>query len=249
MSILRKINYLIVCLFLKIFSCTLNATSFDIIELSGYMNGFVDSSYFSGIDGARIQSNAEIFPGSEVFFEQPEFLLGKFTNNLIIFENGSIAGGSVSWLVNNIGASPLTHVQFYAYLDADIIAGDEEDFAEGHAGDFFQIAKLGDSDQLTNLLLGTLPHDGGINGGGLLGPGDITLAIGFEIGTLAVGDSFLINLQFGVDGLHQFSSYGDFFLNGSVIKMSEPNSLLLIAIGSVGIILFRRISLRSIGIL
>jgi hypothetical protein len=227
MNFLARLKSTLVAIAIGGASVAAQGAAFNVTELSGYLNGFDNNgTFFTGADPNRIQSNTEPALGP-AFFEQ-DFLTGSFVNHLT-FDQDRVTGGSVSWNVTNIGSSALESVKFYVYLDADISQGAAQDFAEGSAGNYFQIGTLLDLSLLSNLFDGTLPAN--LGNSGLIGPDDIVLALGFSIGTLNPGQSFVATLSFGETGLHQFTDGGEFFLTGSASRVPEPASLSLLALG------------------
>jgi hypothetical protein len=141
--------------------------------------------------------------------------------------------GSLSWEVTNNTGSDLSDVSFFGFLDADIDEPLNTFFNESGAlvsvlgtgagdtaVDSWEIDEPGFvfGDVFDNLLDGVLDNSNGVPAGS---EDDVSLALGFDIGTLSSGQSllatFVISLE-NIGGLNQTDpdSNTTFYYNGSV---------------------------------
>lgn len=183
-----------------------------------------------------------------------------FTDNL----NGDNLG-TVTWEVTNNGAGPLTDVVFFGFLDADLGTAFDDEYGTfisvpgtgpgDSAPDTWEIDEPGFvfGDIFFNLLDGFLDETNGVPQGS---EDDTSLALGFGIGTLGVGDTILATFTTSSDsslgGLSQTDNpppgqapAGTFFFNataqvipaGSGPGVPAPPILLLFLSGLMGIAL------------
>jgi len=175
--------------------------------------------------------------------------------------------GNVSWQVSNNSGSDLTDVSFFAFLDADIDDSINTYFNESGAlvsvagagasdtaADFWEIDEPGFffGDIFDNLLAGSLDNFNNVPAGL---EDDVSLALGFEVGTLLAGQSLLASLEISLDNIGGLShtdpnSNTTFFFNGTVASQDvnsipEPEVLILFLTG-LGSLLIRRIFPRVI---
>ena len=176
----------------------------------------------------------------------------------VVFTNSLNADnyGYVSWEVSNFTGSALNNVWFYGFLDAQIDevttsffneTGDTSSLVLG-VGDGDMLADTWEIDEpgylfgdvFTNLLNGGLD-----NSNGLLGrEDDVSLALGFNVGTLLPSES--ISAGFNISktdngGLYQYDPASDFgfYFSGSVqvipvvTKVPEPSTIFLLAMGAL----------------
>ncbi|MBL1276263.1 MAG: hypothetical protein COB30_009250 [Ectothiorhodospiraceae bacterium] len=176
-----------------------------------------------------------------------------FTNSL-----GADNIGSVSWQITNSTGSVLNDVSFFGFLDAQIDEATNTFFNETASAAGFTLGSgSGDSqpdsfeidepgylfgDIFTNLLNGSLD-----NTNALLGiEDDVSLALGFDVGTLLSDESILASFEISeIDngGLYQYdaaSDYGFYFLGvvsiiDDEIEIPNPSTLFLMSIGFLAI--------------
>jgi hypothetical protein len=155
-------------------------------------------------------------------------------------------------VVNNTGMS-LTHAQFFGFLDADIghpgggnNRGDASGFTPGSgstdgAPDSWEIGDVASPDIFLHLLLGTLT-----NANAVPVIGDVGLALGFDLGSLANHGSMHATFDLSSTnngGLQQIdNASGDslYFngavqVNGATAAVPEPASLALFGTGFIGL--------------
>ncbi len=179
--------------------------------------------------------------------------------------------GTFGWTFTNGTGSTLNAVQFLLFLDADIDRDLNTFFNE--YGTFISLglppgspggaiaASTWEIDEpgfvfgniYNNLLAGTLDNTNGVPSSA---PDDVSLALGFSIGTLAPGSSFTITMRTSltnIGGLSQTDpgSGNQFFLNGyaetagaPTETVPEPTTAGLIAIGILALAVTRARSRR-----
>ena len=176
----------------------------------------------------------------------------------VVFTNSLDADnyGYVSWEVSNFTGAALNDVWFYGFLDAQIDESTTSFFNEtGDASSLVLGGGSGDTladsweidepgflfgDIFTNLLNGGLD-----NSNGLLGmEDDVSLALGFDVGTLLSSESILARFDISKTdngGLYHYdpaSSFG-FYFSGSVqvlpdvTKVPEPSTIFLMGMGAL----------------
>ena len=173
--------------------------------------------------------------------------------------------GSVSWRMTNSTGMDLNDVWFYGFLDAHIDETATSFFNEtGDAGSLVLGSGSGDvqadaweidepgylfGDIFTNLLSGSLDDTNA-----LLGiEDDVSLALGFDIGTLLSSESILASFEISATnngGLYHYDSVSDFgfyftgsvsVLDSPVAGVSEPSSFFLMGLGFLLIGRFREL--------
>ena len=156
--------------------------------------------------------------------------------------------GTFSWSFTNTTGSILEGAWFFAFLDADIDKSENTFFNE--SGSVSSVLGVGASDNLADsweidepgyvfgdiydhLLDGMLDNSNNVSSGS---EDDVSLALGFSLGDLMMGDSltglFEIS-RLDIGGLIQtdFYSSDSIYFNGTVdvnsVSVSEPSSLIL----------------------
>jgi hypothetical protein len=167
--------------------------------------------------------------------------------------------GTVSWeFFNNSGVS-LDDAQLFVFLDAEIDQGLNTFFNE--SGALVDVSGTGVADNLAdtweidepgflfgdifdNLLVGALDNTNNVTAGL---EEDVSLALGFELGSLAAGETwtglFEISLL-NIGGLSHTDpdSLSTFYFNGTVDVSSvpEPGILSLLSLALLGLVVYRR---------
>jgi hypothetical protein len=174
-----------------------------------------------------------------------------FTNSLNLDDIGN-----VSWQVVNNSGRDLTDVSFFGFLDADIDESINNFFNE--SGELVSITGAGASDTAAdsweidepgfvfgdiydNILAGILDNFNAVPAGF---EEDVSLALGFDIGTLLSGQSLLASFDISLNNIGGLShtdsdSNITFYLNGSVAlqhvnDIPEPGIFLLFVTGLAG---------------
>lgn len=184
-----------------------------------------------------------------------------FTNNL---DANNI--GSVSWLITNNTGATLNNVEFFGFLDAEIDEPSNTYFNEsGDVSSLILGSGSGDSladswgigdpffdDIFQNLLDATLTNVNTVPAGS---EGDVSLALGFDIGMLNIGESFGVFFDIALTdngGLRQFDSDSndgqgsELFFNGArqdlttPVPVPTPTTLSLLGLGLLGFRLFSK---------
>lgn len=172
--------------------------------------------------------------------------------------------GTLSYSITNNTGMDLVDAMFFGYLDADLDEtlnsffneiGDASGLAlGGGAGDMladaFEIDEPGfaGGDIFANLLAGMLANDNAVGAGN---PDDVALALGFELGTWAAGQTLTATFDISLTdngGLFHYDPDSDFgfFFNGSaglstVSTVSEPGILGLVGVGLILLLGSRRL--------
>lgn len=177
-----------------------------------------------------------------------------FTNNL-----GTDNAGTVSWNITNTTGSDLQNVSFFGFLDAEIVEGLNTFFNEfGSISSFVAGSGSGDAladsweidepgltlvgppgDIFGNLLDGVLDNTNGVPDTSV---NDVSMALGFDIGTLLAGQSLIatFDISFADNGglLHYDPmAQTGFYFNGTAytvtpnVSVPEPASLMLMGVG------------------
>ncbi len=186
-----------------------------------------------------------------------------FTNSL-----NSDNLGSVSWEVVNNSGSDLTDVSFFGFLDAEIDEQFNTFFNESGAlvsvtgtgaadtvADSWEIDEPGFlfGDIFDNMLAGSLDNSNNVPAGL---EDDVSLGLGFEVGTLLSGQSLLASFDISLNNIGGLShtdpdSNTTFYFNGSVVledidvSVPEPGILLLFITGLMGMMISRVYPLLS----
>lgn len=172
--------------------------------------------------------------------------------------------GTVSWEVTNDSGSDLSNVSFFGFLDAEIDEAINSFFNESgalvsvtgtgatdSAADFWEIDEPGFlfGDIYDNLLAGSLDNSNNVPAGL---EDDVSLGLGFDIGTLLSGQSLLATFSISLDNIGGLShtdpdSSSTFFFNGSAVVqdltvISEPGSLSMYILG-LACLMIRRAAL------
>jgi len=172
------------------------------------------------------------------------------------------SGGTVTWDFVNRAAGSLTDARLFVFLDAEIDEGANSFFNESgrleavngngaadRLPDSWEIDEPGFlfGDIFDNLRAGALDNSNAVPVGF---EDDVSLALGWELGSLAEGDSWTASItlsQQNIGGLSQWDadSGTGFYLNGAVerdtaapVPASSPSSVVLLLFG-VGSVLLR----------
>jgi len=178
-----------------------------------------------------------------------------FTNNLNVDNLGS-----VTWKVSNNSGSDLTNVNFFGFLDAEIVEPGNSFFNESGAlvsltgtgsgdtaADSWEIDEPGFvfGDIYDNLLAGALDNSNGVPAGL---EDDVSLALGFDVGSLLSGESILATFDTSLANIGGLShtdpdSNLTYYFNGTVqvqAAIPEPGTLMLFVIGMLGLMGIRK---------
>lgn len=172
--------------------------------------------------------------------------------------------GRLSWQVTNNTGSDLFDVSFFGFLDAEIDEIFNSFFNESgalisvlgmgaadSAADFWEIDEPGFvfGDIFDNLQDGSLDNANGVPAGS---EDDVSLALGFDIGTFLSGQRLLVSLDLSlsdIGGLRHSDpdSNSRFYFNGNaalqdIVDVPEPGILLLLIIGLAGLSITRKLS-------
>jgi hypothetical protein len=238
-STIMKLRHTLVslCLLALAFTPSAQSATISIFEGTFYLNSPDLPGGISVFDTRLPVLGPGNFPSGLVF---------TFSNNLDVNTN---LGTMAVTVVNSIGMS-LTNAQFFGFLDADIEQlgggnnrGDASGFTPGSgstdaAPDSWEIADLALTDTITHLLNGTLT-----NANAVPSMGDVGLALGFDLGSLAKNGSMHASFDLSSmnnGGLRQIDNEsGDsLYFNGAVqvdnsaaAAVPEPASFALFATG------------------
>ncbi len=181
-----------------------------------------------------------------------------FTNNL-----GADGLGTAIWEVTNNSGSNLTNAWFFGLLDAEIDEPINSFFNE--SGALVNVAGIGSGDTAAdsweidepgfvfgnifdNLLTSSLDNSNSVPAGL---EDDVSLALGFDIGNLLVGESILATFGtslIDIGGLSHTDPDSNltFYFNGAVevqpLSVPEPGTLMLFIIGMAGLMMRRILS-------
>ena len=177
-------------------------------------------------------------------------LSGTFINNL-----GADNTGTVRWTITNTTGADLQNVSFFGFLDAEIDEpinsffneyGSNSSLALGSGSgdvmaDSWEIDEPGFTfgNIFSNLRAGALDNSNGVPASAV---DDVSLALGFDIGTLLAGESLIATFSISLadnGGLFHFDpdSQAGFYFNGTAYATApstgvpEPGSLLLLGVG------------------
>ncbi|HEC16053.1 MAG TPA: PEP-CTERM sorting domain-containing protein [Sedimenticola sp.] len=174
-----------------------------------------------------------------------------FTNNL-----NAEGLGAVKWKVTNNSGRNLASVWFFGFLDAEIDEPINSYFNESGvlvsvsgagsgdaAADSWEIDEPGFTfgDIYNNLLAGSLDNGNGVPAGS---EDDVSLALGFDVGSLLAGESILAMFDTSLTNIGGLShadpdSNLTFYFNGVVevqpLSVPEPGTLMLVIIGMAGL--------------
>ncbi len=227
-----------------------HAGPIDIFEFSVYMN--------STETGASSLRDTSIGLGPNTFTPGLDI---SFSNNL-----NADNVGTMTWSMTNSTGMDLTNVSLFGFLDADLDETINTFFNEsgftsdlvlgGGAGDgladSFEIDEPGFlfGDIIANLLLGSLDSSNSVPGGL---EDDVSMALGFDIGSLLAGQSIIATFDISLsnnNGLGQIdpNSGSTFWYNGMVevmdpnpMSVSEPLTLSLLLVGVLALVVTRRL--------
>jgi hypothetical protein len=174
--------------------------------------------------------------------------------------------GNVTWEVTNDTGGDLFDVKFFGFLDAEIDEPVNSFFNE--SGALVSVTGAGSSDTAAdsweidepgfvfgdifdNLLDGSLDNLNSVPAGQ---EDDVSLALGFDIGTLLSGQSLLATFDTSLDnigGLSHTDPDSDitFYFNGSVAlqdvsSVPEPGTLMLLLVGMAGLAIGKALPFR-----
>ncbi|NOZ53148.1 MAG: PEP-CTERM sorting domain-containing protein [Gammaproteobacteria bacterium] len=223
---------------LLFFLCsTATAGPINITQLSSFIN--------AKELGTKVLEDTQIGLGSNNFSNAG--LSVAFTNSL-----NANNMGSVTWKITNNTGMNLSNVNFFGFLDAEITGQGNDSLNEfgglvnvsgkgftDTAADFWEIDTPGEI--YNNLLRGILDNDNAIPSSL---KGDVSLALGFEVGNLFAGQSLVANFVLSkqnIGGLrHEDQSEQLFYYNGTVKPLSQtvvqvpsPNTMLLLGVGLI----------------
>ncbi|MBV1882027.1 MAG: hypothetical protein KUG82_10355 [Pseudomonadales bacterium] len=233
-----------------------NAIVIDIFEFSSYINA--DELHGDSLldrqlnNGALSAANEFEGAGFGVIFDS-------------IFDANGF--GTATWTISNNSGMDLNNVQYFGFLDAEIDSylntyfneyGDVGDLVLGAGSedvlaDSWEIDEPGFvfGDIFDNLSVGGLDNSNGVS---VDAPDDVSLALGFDLGSLLDGESFGVSFEIseinnGGLGHFDMDSADGFYFNGFVVEpaisVMEPGSLALLFMGIVGICGSRRFGNRS----
>lgn len=237
-----------------------------VLALSNAQAGTIDIFEFSSfINADEIAGDSLI---DRQLFSSSLTAANEFGSNALAvsFSNGLGLDntGSVSWLITNNSGSTLNNVEFFGFLDAEIDeplntffneSGDASSLALGAgSGDVFADSwGIGDpffDNIFVDLLDAVLTNTNTVPSGS---ESDVSLALGFDIGTLAAGESFGVSFDINLidnGGLSQFDKDSDggngfgFFFNGFVqdltVAVPVPATLFLFGFGLLGLRFFSK---------
>ena len=228
----------VVLLFILSLSNNAAASVIDIAEFTSFINA--------------TELGADSLRDSQIGFGINEFasagLALNVTNNL-----GADSLGTISIMLTNNSGAALTNVRFFGFLDAQIDELTNSFFNESGSAaglvmgggssdslaDFWEIDEPGFlfGDIFDNLLAGTLDNTNAFDSAPA---DDVSLALGFDIGTLAESESIIATFEISStpnSGLRQNDpdSGGEFFFGGSawkkIVEIPAPGTLALLMLG------------------
>lgn len=214
------------------------AWSIEIIQYSAFINSPDLAS--ASLEDTQIGSGFNDFQGFGLDVA--------FTNNL-----GTDGLGAVTWKVTNNSGSNLANVWFFGFLDAEIDEPINSFFNESGAlvgmsgANSWEIDEPGFvfGDIFDNLLAGSLDNGNSVPAGL---EDDVSLALGFDVGSLLAGESILATFDTSltnIGGLSHTDSDSNltFYFNGVVeiqpLSVPEPGTLMLFIIGMAGLMMRR----------
>ncbi len=224
---------------LSLNSLSVNAAPLDIFQLSAFLNA-------TELGPDSLQQDQI---GSSSFTEIQDAGLSVSFNNLL----GSDNIGTFSWQIQNTLGNDLTNVNFFAFLDMEIDEPLNSYFNE--SGALIDVSGAGSGDILPdsweidepgfvfgdiygNLLAGLLDNGNGVPAGL---EDDVSLALGFNIGSLLAGETLFANFTISENDIGGLShtdpnSNLTFYFNGTaeILPVSatipEPNTVTLMAL-------------------
>ena len=174
--------------------------------------------------------------------------------------------GKLQWSFANNTGTTLADTWLFGFLDAEIDPDLNSSYNESgrlvgvhgtgsgdEAPDSWEIDEPGFSfgDIFDHLFLGSLDNSNAIPAGQ---EQDVSLALGFYLGNLFAGDSWLLTLNispFDIGGLAHFDQHSgtEFFLNGTAVvtrstSVPEPASTMLVLLGFISLFFKRRFFIK-----
>jgi hypothetical protein len=210
---------------------------------------FLNSSTLGGTSLAYLDSGSNDFSGTGIDLS--------YSNGL-----DSSGYGSLTWEFTNNTASTLSDVSLFGYVDAEIVETFNS-FANEY-GEYIGITGSGSGDInpdsweidepgyvfgdiYYNLLSGSLDNSNAVPAGL---EDDVSLALGFELGDILVGQTWTMMLvisESDIGGLYHGDAEGlaGAYVNGTVIvdaatPVPEPSAVLMFLLGMFGMTLLRR---------
>jgi hypothetical protein len=212
-------------------SLSAQATSIDIYEFSVFMNA-------AELGASSVGETQLAFGAAGLNEFSATGLSFSAQNNL-----GTDNTGTLSWDITNNTGMDLSSTWLFGFLDAEIDTPVNTFFNEsGGIANFIPGSGSGDTqadsweidepgyafgDIYNNILVGSLD-----NSNGIAGTDDVSLALGFNIGELLIGEKLTVIFDLGLADngglLHSDSDSGmGFYFNGSVSKVDVPEPPIL----------------------
>lgn len=163
--------------------------------------------------------------------------------------------GTLTWSITNNTGSSINGLEVFGYWNADIdfatntFHNEHAEYVGNTGASSYEIDEPGYvfGDIYDNLLDGELDNMNSVDASH---PEDVSFALGFFLGDIAIGESFLVTLEVSesdIGGIQHFdpdSDYSYFFnMSAEVIttaSVSEPSSLSLILAGMFSLLFIRR---------